>query len=70
MFYNFFVISYFVDDYDFVIDYFIYMLGFMLSEDKLMGKDSCFVLVMFRGSSVSILLMCVLNEEECVFIGK
>ena len=63
-------ITFFVDDYDNAIEYFTSILNFTLTEDKVTGEDSRFVLVTPPNSSASLLLAQAKNDVELALIGN
>lgn len=62
-------ITFFVDDYDSAIAYFTDVMQFTLTEDKVTGEDSRFVLVTPPQSSTSLLLAKASSEKERALIG-
>lgn len=67
---NFSAITFFVDNYDEAIAYFTEVLGFTLTEDKVTGDDSRFVLVTPRHGSAGLLLAQAKTETEKALIGR
>ncbi len=63
-------VTFFVDDYDTAIRYFTTVLGFAVTEDKVTGEDSRFVLVTPPNSDMSLLLSKAKKNEERALIGK
>jgi catechol 2,3-dioxygenase-like lactoylglutathione lyase family enzyme len=63
-------VTFFVDDYDTAIRYFTTILGFAITEDKVTGEDSRFVLVTPPNSDMSLLLSKAKTSEERALIGK
>jgi len=62
-------VTFFVDDYDSAIAYFTDVMQFTLTEDKVTGEDSRFVLVTPPQSSTSLLLAKANSEKERALIG-
>lgn len=67
---NLSAITFFVDNYDSAIEYFTTVLKFTLTEDKVTGEDSRFVLVTPPNSATSLLLAQAKNEVESALIGN
>ena len=67
---NLTAITFFVDNYDSAIEYFTTVLKFTLTEDKVTGEDSRFVLVTPPNSATSLLLAQAKNEVESALIGN
>lgn len=63
-------ITFFVDNYDSAIEYFTSVLNFTLTEDKVTGEDSRFVLVTPPNSAASLLLAQAKNDIELTLIGN
>ncbi len=63
-------ITFFVDDYDRAIEYFTTVWNFTLTEDKVTGEESRFVLVTPPNSSASLLLAQAKNATEKALIGN
>lgn len=63
-------VTFFVDDYDSAIHYFTTVLNFTLTEDKVTGEDSRFVLVTPPNSACSLLLAQAKNDAEKSLIGN
>lgn len=63
-------VTFFVDDYEPAIRYFTTVLGFAVTEDKVTGEDSRFVLVTPPNSDMSLLLSKAKTSEEHALIGK
>jgi len=63
-------VTFFVDDYDSAIHYFTTVLNFTLTEDKVTGEDSRFVLVTPPDSASSLLLAQAKNDAEKSLIGN
>ena len=63
-------VTFFVDDYDSAIHYFTTVLNFTLTEDKVTGEDSRFVLVTPPNSASSLLLAQAKNDAEKSLIGN
>lgn len=63
-------VTFFVDDYDNAILYFTTVLNFTLTEDKVTGEDSRFVLVTPPNSASSLLLAQAKNDAEKSLIGN
>ncbi|MBT3135910.1 VOC family protein [Alteromonas sp. ALT199] len=63
-------ITFFVDNYDSAIEYFTSVLNFTLTEDKVTGEDSRFVLVTPPNSATSLLLAQAKNDIELTLIGN
>ena len=63
-------VTFFVDDYDTAIRYFTTILDFAITEDKVTGEDSRFVLVTPPNSDMSLLLSKAKTSEERALIGK
>ena len=63
-------VTFFVDDYDTAIRYFTTILGYAITEDKVTGEDSRFVLVTPPNSDMSLLLSKAKTSEERALIGK
>ena len=61
---NLSAITFFVDDYDSAIEYFTTVLNFTLTEDKVTGENSRFVLVTPPHSATSLLLAQAKNDTE------
>ena len=67
---NLSAITFFVDDYDSAIEYFTTVLNFTLTEDKVTGENSRFVLVTPPHSATSLLLAQAKNDTEMALIGR
>lgn len=67
---NLSAVTFFVDDYDSAIEYFTAVLSFTLTEDKVTGESSRFVLVTPPNSATSLLLAQANNNTEIALIGK
>ena len=67
---NLSAITFFVDDYDSAIEYFTTVLNFTLTEDKITGENSRFVLVTPPHSATSLLLAQAKNDTEMALIGS
>ena len=67
---NLSAVTFFVDDYDSAIEYFTAVLNFTLTEDKVTGESSRFVLVTPPNSATSLLLAQANNNTEIALIGK
>lgn len=67
---NLSAVTFFVDDYDSAIEYFTAVLNFTLTEDKVTGESSRFVLVTPPNSATSLLLAQANNNSEIALIGK
>ena len=67
---NLSAITFFVDDYDSAIEYFTTVLNFTLTEDKVTGENSRFVLVTPPHSATSLLLAQAKNDTEMALIGS
>jgi len=63
-------VTFFVDDYDRAIAYFTTVLGFKLTEYKVTGEDSRFVLVTPPHGEMSLLLSVPKDEHARSLIGK
>ena len=61
---NLSAITFFVDDYDSAVEYFTTVLNFTLTEDKVTGENSRFVLVTPPHSATSLLLAQAKNDTE------
>tara|TARA_A200000113_G_C8814675_1_gene338408 strand:- start:352 stop:738 length:387 start_codon:yes stop_codon:yes gene_type:complete len=70
MTHNLSAITFFVDDYDSAIEYFTTVLNFTLTEDKVTGEDSRFVLVTPAHGATSLLLAQAKNDVESALIGN
>ncbi|OJF70305.1 glyoxalase [Alteromonas sp. V450] len=70
MTHNLSAITFFVDDYDSAIEYFTTVLNFTLTEDKVTGENSRFVLVTPPHSATSLLLAQAKNDTEMALIGS
>ena len=70
MTHNLSAITFFVDDYDSAIEYFTTVLNFTLTEDKVTGEDSRFVLVTPAHEASSLLLAQAKNDVESALIGN
>ena len=70
MTHNLSAITFFVDDYDSAIEYFTTVLNFTLTEDKVTGEDSRFVLVKPAHGASSLLLAQAKNDVESALIGN
>ena len=70
MTHNLSAITFFVDDYDTAIEYFTTVLNFTLTEDKVTGENSRFVLVTPPHSATSLLLAQAKNDTEMALIGS
>ena len=70
MTHNLSAITFFVDDYDSAIEYFTTVLNFTLTEDKVTGEDSRFVLVRPAHGATSLLLAQAKNDVESALIGN
>lgn len=67
---NLSAITFFVDDYDSAVEYFTTVLNFTLTEDKVTGENSRFVLVTPPHSATSLLLAQAKNDTERALIGS
>ncbi len=67
---NLSAITFFVDDYDSAVEYFTTVLNFTLTEDKVTGENSRFVLVTPPHSATSLLLAQAKNDTEMALIGS
>ncbi|WP_334021289.1 VOC family protein [Alteromonas sp. S015] len=67
---NLSAITFFVDDYDSAVEYFTTVLNFTLTEDKVTGENSRFVLVTPPHSATSLLLAQAKNHVESTLIGN
>ena len=67
---NLSAVTFFVENYDSAIEYFTTVLKFTLTEDKVTGEDSRFVLVTPPNSATSLLLAQAKNEVESALIGN
>tara|TARA_B000000557_G_C20441537_1_gene303266 strand:- start:18 stop:404 length:387 start_codon:yes stop_codon:yes gene_type:complete len=67
---NLSAITFFVDDYDSAVEYFTTVLNFTLTEDKVTGENSRFVLVTPPHSATSLLLAQAKNDTEMALIGR